>query len=534
MEAMTVSSPSPEVETVVSPISTAPDVIDIAPSSITTNTNISGSNNSNIAVATDAKAAGSTNHPPAAAPFETKSSISAAVSVTPSVWGRKPSDAIKKPPTAEMIHLNPKHSIHSGAGSNSQKTKQGSRSNPMHRESGKRNDSSRGNKNPKENSSRDDNHQKEGWKRGRLLPLPLLQPGEGSSERNKGFPRFSFADLLAMRLSYTSPPLHWESDSLQRPPQECIWCDETRVQQITDIASLERSMTDPSERQKKKSNTKDTAPPIDECKPLEINHDTRWKAHVFNKDQQDIENDSDETVLKKALLILNKLSLTKFEKLSDAFIETGVGRNENCLTGAIQLIVKKAQDEPHFSAMYAALCLKLSRTPVDFEEPGKNKKFKKMLLTECQKEFEEEMETKINKAIEGIEDEEERDIKTTLVKKLYLGHMRFIGELYKGDLISAKIMIVLLPQLLEGRDNQGKIDEEKVECFAKLMTVIGQIIERQGEAMNEIGKSDVKNKLRECWNKVEIMAGKAEGLLSVSSRIKFMLLDLLEMRENGK
>jgi hypothetical protein len=66
------------------------------------------------------------------------------------------------------------------------------------------------------------------------------------------------------------------------------------------------------------------------------------------------------------------------------------------------------------------------------------------------------------------------------------------------------------------------------------MTVIGQIIEQQGQAMKDIGKPDVQNKLQECWRKVEIMAGKAEGDLSVSNRIKFMLLDLLEMRGNGK
>lgn len=446
--------------------------------------------------------------------------------VSKGVWGSKASDAIKKPPTSEIIHLNPK------AATESQHKKNGSQKSSAlggHSDDNKRRESGKDNRqhHQRGGQSRDE---KGGWKRGRLVPLPLIQPGEGDTETSKSVQRVSFEELLQLRLSFVAHPLAWEKDGTG-PPDECRWTDEDRVQKIIALASAERSMKDPSEKQKKKSNVNETAPPIEECKPLEVNDDTRWKATVFAKEQAK-DDDSDEVVLKKALLILNKLSLTKFDKLSDAFIETGVGRNENCLRGAIQLIVKKAQDEPHFAAMYASLCLKLSKTPVDFEEPGKNKKFKKMLLTECQKEFEEEMDVKISKAIEGIENDEDKEIKKTLVKKHYLGHMRFIGELYKGDLISAKIMIFLLPQLLDGRDDKGNIDEEKVECFAKLMTVIGQIIEQQGQAMKNIGKPDVQNKLQECWRKVEIMAGKAEGDLSVSNRIKFMLLDLLEMRGN--
>jgi translation initiation factor 4G len=203
------------------------------------------------------------------------------------------------------------------------------------------------------------------------------------------------------------------------------------------------------------------------------------------------------------------------------------------LTGAIELIVKKAQDEPHFAAMYAALCLKLSRTPMEFEEEGKKKIFKKMLLTQCQKEFETDTNYKMEKAIEGVEDEEERQLKKSIVKKHYLGHMRFIGELYKGDLISIKIMLMVLPQLLEGNGENGEVDEEKVECFAKLMAVIGLILEQQSVRLRDIGKSGSFDKLKEFWDIVENFAGESKGG-TVSNRIKFMLQDLLEMRDNGE
>eukprot|EP00557_Chaetoceros_sp_GSL56_P013054 CAMPEP_0176480926 /NCGR_PEP_ID=MMETSP0200_2-20121128/2541_1 /TAXON_ID=947934 /ORGANISM="Chaetoceros sp., Strain GSL56" /LENGTH=873 /DNA_ID=CAMNT_0017877085 /DNA_START=312 /DNA_END=2936 /DNA_ORIENTATION=+ len=382
------------------------------------------------------------------------------------------------------------------------------------------------------------NHNDDGWQRGKLVPLDLIKPGEGDLDANKNVKRILAEHILSLRLSFLDPPATWDKRDEQEgsggggcgAPIACRWISDSRIEDIRAITNQQRLGGDVSSHRKVKKEN-DTAPPLEECKPLEINEDTRWKATVFKKEKDN--EDTDDVVLKKALLILNKLSITKFEKLSDAFLETGIGRNENCLAGAIGLIVKKAQDEPHFSAMYASLCLKLARTPMDFEESGKNKKFKKMLLAECQKEFETDTNTKIEKATEGVEDAEERQLKADLVKKHYLGHMRFIGELYKGDLITIKIMLMVLPQLLEGNMNDGGMDEDKIECFAKLMTVIGLILEQQSAALRNIGKTDASEKLSECWEKVEALAGKKNNDATISNRIKFMLQDLLEMKENG-
>lgn len=398
----------------------------------------------------------------------------------------------------------------------------------------------------------DDSASNDGWSRGKSLPLELLKPNEGKDDHEKGVARIVAEELSSLRLSFVAAPLSWESQTsgdgddgddgddkpLVGPPDECRWISDTRLQEIDSMTNAKRLGGDVSFRKKKKQEN-DTAPPLEECKPLEVNEGTRWKAGVFNKDKKvDDENaDSNDVVFKNSLLILNKLSLTKFEKLSDAFIATGIGRNEECLAGAIELVVTKAQDEPHFAAMYAALCLKLSRTPMDFEPEGKMKRFKKMLLSECQKEFEQDTETKTAKAIEGVEDEDEKRNKAGLVKKHYLGHMRFIGELYKGDLINIKIMLMCLPQLLESTtDKEGDtgIDEEKVECFAKLMTVIGSDLQQQSLNLKGIGKTDAFEKLSNCWKTVEAMAGKrkAEGP-KISNRIKFMMQDLIEMKDNG-
>lgn len=57
--------------------------------------------------------------------------------------------------------------------------------------------------------------------------------------------------------------------------------------------------------------------------------------------------DDPETLLSKAKLILNKMSLTNFEKLSDEFMSMGLGGSEYLLDKTIDLIVTKAQVISH-------------------------------------------------------------------------------------------------------------------------------------------------------------------------------------------
>jgi len=381
------------------------------------------------------------------------------------------------------------------------------------------------------------------WSRGKVVPVELLKPGEGSTNEQKAVTRISVEDLLAMRLRFLDAPESWKQEDSEMIPAAVLWDSPTRVSEIEEAAKAPRMTGDPTNKRrsgKGKGNPNDTAPPIEECKPIEVNEETRWKAKIMEgKDAEEKSEDSAEEVLRKALLILNKLSLTKFDKLSDEFINCGIARDIECLTGAVGLIVNKAQEEQHFSSMYAGLCLKLANTPLEGFDEGskKGKKFKKILLERCQTEFETDTATKIQEATKDISDPEEIEYHSNLIKKHYLGHMRFIGELYKGDLISIKIMLFCIPALLENSDegkNNNQDYEEKVECFAKLMTVIGSSLEQQSEAMKKVGKIDTAEKLAECWKTVEIMAGRRDGDgPKVSNRIKFMLQDLLEMKANG-
>jgi len=481
-------------------------------------------------------------------------------------WGSKTSDAVKK---AAPIKSQPKQAApkqqqqqppqqrgNSGRSSANNKGgdwKRGEKSKPSNGGSnsgswaraaakpGATNDKDVGNRRQQSRGSKggeDGGNEDKSWSRGKVLPTELLNPGEGSSDVEKAVKRISVFDILSIRLDNLAAPSSWE------PPEACHWNTPTREADIVEIAKADRIGGDVSkqERRRKKENPNDTAPALEDCKPLQVNEETRWKAKVFVGKEGEADEDeaveSKEEILRRALLILNKLSLTKFDKLSDAFINCGIGRDIDCLTGAVGMIVNKAQEEQHFASMYAGLCLKMSKTPMEGIDEGtkKGKKFKKILLERCQSEFETDAATKVKEATKGITDADEIEYHTNLIKKHYLGHMRFIGELYNGDLISIKIMLFCLPTLLKGEsdDSSGDVDEEKIECFAKLITVIGSSLEQQSEAMRSVGKTDAAKSLAECWKAVEVMAGKRKGEgPKVSNRIKFMLQDLLEMKAKG-
>jgi hypothetical protein len=193
-----------------------------------------------------------------------------------------------------------------------------------------------------------------------------------------------------------------------------------------------------------------------------------------------------ERIKKRVQGLLNKLALDKFDtltaQLTDLIVEN---RNEGIplLNEVVTIIFDKALSEQFFSSMYADLCVEVSKavaTIPEFEpelaeanqaqaavdataapaptgEDGapvldeaaqaererqaklKQKKspFRIMLLSKCQREFEEGLAP-----VAGRESMSEEDIVEAEMaqKRRFLGNIRFIGELYKKGMLLEKIM----------------------------------------------------------------------------------------------
>ncbi|KAL3283568.1 hypothetical protein HHI36_006707 [Cryptolaemus montrouzieri] len=222
--------------------------------------------------------------------------------------------------------------------------------------------------------------------------------------------------------------------------------------------------------------------------------------------------------------VLNKLTPQKFDTLLKQIKSLNVDTMDR-LQGVINLIFEKALDEPNFSVAYAKMCRELSddmKCPSGAEtDPKVN--FRKLLINRCQEEFEKHSkdETVSNEKMKVIEECKDAERKKELqfeLEEIYrrirmrsVGNIRFIGELFKIKMLTANIMITCLNILLSNKD------EESLECLCKLLSTVGKDLEADKDLTSffSIMQEIVDRKHMNC-----------------SSRIRFMLQDVIDLRRN--
>lgn len=231
---------------------------------------------------------------------------------------------------------------------------------------------------------------------------------------------------------------------------------------------------------------------------------------------------SDEESAKQRLIkgILNKLTPQNFERLFAQVQDVNID-SATTLTGVIAQIFDKALMEPTFCEMYAQFCVKLAGDLPEFTENNEKITFKRVLLNKCQEEFEcgereQEESEKIESVGEVQRTPEQREEKQLKARRRMLGNIRFIGELYKKSMLTERIMHECIKKLLGEFLNP---DEEDIEALCKLMSTIGRIIDH------------LKAK-----EHIDAYFRRMEGLSSntkLSSRLRFMLKDVIDLRQNG-
>lgn len=232
---------------------------------------------------------------------------------------------------------------------------------------------------------------------------------------------------------------------------------------------------------------------------------------------------SDEEQAKQRLIkgILNKLTPQNFDKLFVQVQEANID-SATTLTGVISQIFDKALMEPTFCEMYAQFCVKLAGDLPEFTENEEKITFKRVLLNKCQEEFErgereqEEAEKDEEEHVEVKMTPEEREDKRLKARRRMLGNIRFIGELYKKSMLTERIMHECIKKLLGDMQNP---DEEDVEALCKLMSTIGRIIDHH----------KAKEHIDAYFRRMETLSNNAK----LSSRLRFLLKDCIELRRNG-
>ncbi|KAE8702023.1 Eukaryotic translation initiation factor 4G [Hibiscus syriacus] len=247
--------------------------------------------------------------------------------------------------------------------------------------------------------------------------------------------------------------------------------------------------------------------------PLQMMHRAERKYEVGKV--------TDDEALKQRQLkaILNKLTPQNFEKLFEQVKAVNID-NAVTLTGVISQIFDKALMEPTFCEMYADFCHHLSRELPDFSEDNEKINFKRLLLNKCQDEFErgereQEEANKVEEEGEAKQSEEEREEKRIKARRRMLGNIRLIGELYKKKMLTERIMHDCIKKLLGEYENP---DEEDVEALCKLMSTIGKMIDHP--------------KAKGYMDAYFEMMAKLANNMKLSSRVRFMLKDAIDLRKN--
>lgn len=225
-------------------------------------------------------------------------------------------------------------------------------------------------------------------------------------------------------------------------------------------------------------------------------------------------------LFKKVRSILNKLTPEKFDHLASQLKSCNIDSSERLL-GVIELIFEKAVDEPNFSVAYAKLCAALCNITVQVPATQEDVSFKKRLLVHCQSEFEriandEKGDIRLRN-IDNCQDPEKRaelEEEDRKFRRRSVGTVRFIGELFKIEILTPKIMHTCILLLLNQKEQ-----EESLECLCKLMTTVGEPMESRNEDL-EIYIKKIKAIVDKKSNKV-------------SSRVRFMLQDVIDLRKGN-
>ncbi|KAI0653525.1 hypothetical protein C8Q70DRAFT_1110231 [Cubamyces menziesii] len=283
--------------------------------------------------------------------------------------------------------------------------------------------------------------------------------------------------------------------------------------------------------------------------PLEVSAN-RWTPASLVKKGQPVEQDSPEVVDRKVRALLNKLTMERFDSISDQIIawanKSEKEQDGRTLIQVIRLVFEKATDEATWSEMYARLCRKMMEqiSPNVRDDGIKNAEgkpiaggqlFRKYLLNRCQEDFERgwvaKEATAAAAAAKATEDqaakakaEQNEDGEAALYSDEYyaaqkakrqgLGLIKFIGELFKLQMLTERIMHECVKKLLGNVENP---EEEEIESLCKLLTTVGQLLDTpKARAHMDVYFSRMKE-LTKSGN--------------VNSRMQFMLLDVIELRE---
>ncbi|XP_041674449.1 eukaryotic translation initiation factor 4 gamma 3 isoform X2 [Drosophila eugracilis] len=285
---------------------------------------------------------------------------------------------------------------------------------------------------------------------------------------------------------------------------------------------------------------------------LSLNQDVKlsenenaWRPRVLNKSDVDSDTKSTQELVRRVRGILNKLTPERFDTLVKEIIKLKIDTPEK-MDEVIVLVFEKAIDEPNFSVSYARLCHRLIS-----EVKGRDERmesgtksnlahFRNALLDKTEREFtqnvsqstakEKKLQPIVDKIKKSTDANEKAELEAFLeeeerkIRRRSGGTVRFIGELFKISMLTGKIIYSCIDTLLNPHS------EDMLECLCKLLTTVGAKFEQTPVNSKEPGRC---YSLEKSITRMQAIASKTDkDGAKVSSRVRFMLQDVIDLRKN--
>ncbi|KAI5982485.1 ARM repeat-containing protein [Pisolithus albus] len=256
------------------------------------------------------------------------------------------------------------------------------------------------------------------------------------------------------------------------------------------------------------------------------------------------DGDTPDVVDRKVKSLLNKLTTENFDSISVQIIAwANKSNNENdgrTLIQVVRLVFENVTDEANWSEVYARLCRKMMDTisPKVQDNGIKNDEgrpitggqlFRKYLLSRCREDFERgwvAKEAMARAAAAKASDDEavkvaneggfhpEEYYAAQKAKRQGLGLIKFIGELFKLQMLTERIMHECVKKLLGNVENP---EEEEIESLCQLMRTAGELL----DVPKARAHMDVYfQRMRDLCKSP-----------NVSPRVQFVLQDVIELRD---
>eukprot|EP00824_Muranothrix_gubernata_P022621 TRINITY_DN553_c0_g1_i1.p1 TRINITY_DN553_c0_g1~~TRINITY_DN553_c0_g1_i1.p1 ORF type:complete len:766 (+),score=198.79 TRINITY_DN553_c0_g1_i1:82-2379(+) len=225
--------------------------------------------------------------------------------------------------------------------------------------------------------------------------------------------------------------------------------------------------------------------------------------------------------------LLNKLSMDNFPKISETFLFKLHYTVELMQELARLLFNKSIKDVPYID-LYMGLYDKLNRKFNKKRPSPDNYDFRGYFVSHCQHTFENKDSDEYMRYMPKDMDADEKRYKK---RQRIFGNMKLIGELYIRGALPDAVVITCINTLFT------EVNEEKVENLCHLLKKIGKsLYEYYAYVNNQTNiktkpKLKAKNFSKENFDEyIDKLAEIRQGS-SVTSRVKFMIQDVLEARD---